>query len=128
MKVFVYGTLKKGYHNHRLLKEAEYLGEAELKGYKIYDLPYGYPCIMKSEKNEVSVKGEVYLINDYILDRLDLLEGYRDKVNKKGNLYNRELKEVIKGDNEVIKVFVYEWGREELPERAILCKDGKWVY
>lgn len=77
MKVFVYGTLKKGYGNNRLLTEAEYLGEAFVEGFRMY-YSWGkgsYPIVVPDKKK---IKGEVYEIKDdrNILNNLDALEGH----------------------------------------------------
>jgi gamma-glutamylcyclotransferase (GGCT)/AIG2-like uncharacterized protein YtfP len=69
--VFVYGTLKKGYSNHRLLEGATCFGEAEVRDYSMVDgpgFPYAFP------KTHSWVKGEVYEVDD--LGPLDRLEGY----------------------------------------------------
>lgn len=72
MKVFVYGTLKKGFRNQSYLKGAKYLEKATMKG-KMYDLG-GYPCIELDE--EGVVYGEVYEIDKNILANLDRCECY----------------------------------------------------
>lgn len=72
MKVFVYGSLKKGFGNHTLLKDAEFVCSEMLTGYSMSDLgffPMAYPdpdgCIF----------GEIYYITPEILEDLDNLEG-----------------------------------------------------
>lgn len=64
-KIFVYGTLKKGYHNHYLLSEAEFLQEKVLSGFKLY-YAYGknsFPVAMLSNDGQ-SIVGEVYKISE----------------------------------------------------------------
>lgn len=80
MKVFVYGTLKKGYGNNVLLNGTKFIEERTLKGYKLYDA--GFPVAAPSEGN--SIKGEVYELpeNSPNLQWLDRLEG-------NGRMYNR---------------------------------------
>lgn len=71
-KVFVYGTLKKGYSNHSLLEGSEYLGKA-----KVYGGLYLLGCIpFVSLKEKGIVCGEVYKINNHTLSLLDALEGF----------------------------------------------------
>lgn len=74
-KVFVYGTLKKGHGNHRLLRGSQQLGRCYVEGpFKLHDLG-AFPAVVRAE--EVGrVFGEVYLINTEVLASLDLLEGY----------------------------------------------------
>ena len=74
MKVFVYGTLKKGFGNHHLLKDASYLGThiTEPK-YTMYSMD-GFPAV--SPIGTTRIIGEVYEITTEILEDLDRLEGY----------------------------------------------------
>ncbi len=47
--VAVYGTLKKGYYNHFLLEECEFLEEGYTKGrYRLFNV--GYPYAVPSEE------------------------------------------------------------------------------
>ena len=71
--VFVYGTLMQGYHNHMLLEDAIFLGQAQTA--EKYRLTYtSFP--MMTEVSEVKVKGELYRIDEREFDNLDILEGY----------------------------------------------------
>lgn len=78
MKVFVYGTLKKGWGNNRLLQQdgAVFLYEHVFEGpFDMVDL-HAFPGLIESPENQNSkIKGEVYLINDAVLSDLDRLEG-----------------------------------------------------
>jgi len=75
MKIMVYGTLKRGYWNNRLLDGAEFVGEAlTVKNYIMTGngIPFIHP-----NKGGLPVKGEVYEINpDKHLSSLDRLEGH----------------------------------------------------
>ena len=76
-KVFVYGTLKRGYGNHRLLENAIYLGKAKTKDRwnmigKTLPFPY---LIERDDVNGKRVEGEVYLVSSTELQQLDRLEG-----------------------------------------------------
>ena len=74
--VFVYGTLKKGYGNHSLIGDGEFWGEAitEDSSFALTSVsPYGgFPLVREGDKK---VKGEVYLVSNKVLKRLDQLEG-----------------------------------------------------
>lgn len=74
MKLFVYGTLKRGYGNHRLMHGAKFLGEAIIEGHVIHDFG-GCPGIRPAEK-KYHVSGELYEITEDMLPRLDRLEGH----------------------------------------------------
>lgn len=68
----VYGTLKKGHPNHRVIEDAEYLGQEAIEGWAMYSLGY-FPCIVPM-KLSGQVVVEVYKVPD--LARADRLEGY----------------------------------------------------
>lgn len=87
--VFVYGSLKQGFHNHPLL----YHGAAIYQGEAITVSPYlmlsgaVYPFLLNPaafiRKTSVEgaigrVKGELYIVRERLLDRLDTLEGHPD--------------------------------------------------
>ncbi|MCK5021000.1 MAG: gamma-glutamylcyclotransferase [Candidatus Peribacteraceae bacterium] len=73
-KVFVYGTLKVGHGNHRLLEGSKQLGEYTTPPkYSMYSLG-GYPGV--TDEGETAIQGELYEVNDNTFERLDMLEGY----------------------------------------------------
>ena len=72
MKIFVYGTLKRGYGNNRLLSGCEFLGEAVTA--PKYDLKArGIPFLVHGN---YAVHGEVYEADEETVYRMDLLEGH----------------------------------------------------
>jgi gamma-glutamylcyclotransferase (GGCT)/AIG2-like uncharacterized protein YtfP len=73
IKVFVYGTLKRGYGNHRLLiGRSIFVGADSIRG-KLYDLG-NFPGVWHG--NDL-VQGEVYKIaGPEVLRDLDCLEGH----------------------------------------------------
>ena len=79
MLVMVYGTLKKGFGNHRLLHGSEYAGPASVAG-TMYSLG-AFPAVTLG--GERTVLGEVYDVDESVLRSLDSLEGYP-------GWYNRE--------------------------------------
>jgi gamma-glutamylcyclotransferase (GGCT)/AIG2-like uncharacterized protein YtfP len=71
-KVFVYGTLKRGYGNHRVMEaaEGEFLQKDTIKGYEIYNTGC-FPAVVEGEG---VVQGEVFEVPEegmYFLDRLE---------------------------------------------------------
>lgn len=86
-KIFVYGSLKSGFRNHRLLQEsnAEFLGTKYTKDTNFLMFSLGsYPAVVKNEKfGYGAIEGELYLIDDNTLFKLDLLES-------NGSFYKRE--------------------------------------
>ena len=73
MRIFVYGTLKKGGKNHFFLQDSKFIRYETLKGYSIYDIKHGFPLMFKTEENS-KVYGEVYEIDSDTLMRIDGLE------------------------------------------------------
>ena len=105
--IFVYGTLKRGYGNYRLIqgfttKELPATTEGEL-----YDVG-GIPGLVEGDN---TVKGELmYIDSDYYqpaLRVLDRLEGY-DENNKSNSLYIRKLTKVL-ANHQRIDAYAYFW-------------------
>jgi len=74
-RVFVYGTLKRGHGNHRLLRNSVFLGSGSTaQRFPLYvrGLPYLYPQPNSGEH----VLGEVYQVDPQTMARLDKLEGH----------------------------------------------------
>jgi gamma-glutamylcyclotransferase (GGCT)/AIG2-like uncharacterized protein YtfP len=70
MKIFVYGTLLRGEANHHFLQGAEFWGIDRLANAQLFDLGE-YPMILPGAG---IVQGEIYLVNEEILMKLDVLE------------------------------------------------------
>lgn len=88
-KVFVYGTLKAGYGNHRsYLHSAEALGEASTvsRHYALLDLG-AFPGAVRHREGG-QVHGELYRVDDATLRALDRLEG-------NGSFYQRQRVHVL---------------------------------
>lgn len=85
-KLFVYGTLRRGCGNHRLLDGSEYHGIAVLDGYRMVSLG-GFPAIYRGEKGD-TVTGEVYEVDAATLRRLDSLEGFNRQTPTMHDLYH----------------------------------------
>lgn len=83
MNLFVYGTLKQGYGNNRLLAGAEFLGPCTISSsFYLVDLGPFPAALPSNEQHEIV--GEVYKIDSNILRNTDRLEGYP-------GFYNRSL-------------------------------------
>ncbi|HHV65924.1 MAG TPA: gamma-glutamylcyclotransferase [Peptococcaceae bacterium] len=114
--VFVYGTLMKGYENHRYyLAQAEYLGKGEIEGYALYAVS-SFPGIVP-EKGE-KVKGELYRVDSDTLVELDILEG-------EGSLYLRKMVKVTM-DQKTVEAWVYIWNGETRGKKKINYDDQPW--
>lgn len=64
MRLFVYGSLKKGFFNHKRFgfDKLNFLGEKVIKGYALINLGQ-YPGMVNADP-ESTVKGEIYEIDD----------------------------------------------------------------
>lgn len=114
--VFVYGSLKRGFHNHLLLENAVFLGEYETLGqFTMYD--YGsFPAVTVQPSN-YSIFGELYEVDDITLEILDDLEGHPE-------WYDRG-EVVLVGTK--IKPFMYFMPRNLLSDRAVEMDNGVWT-
>ena len=121
--VFVYGTLKMGYHNHRLLEGAEFKGIGVIHNYGVFGMPYGIPGVKAHEGSYVV--GEIYSVDEKILERLDMLEGYRGE-GFRDNMYNRKKEVAVLGSEEKLEVYFYEWNRAK-PLGYDYIESGKWL-
>lgn len=75
-RVFCYGTLKRGYGNHSLLRDSKFIGEAETQPIlTMVDLG-SFPAVLLNSDGETAVKGEVYEVNEATMQQLDWLEGH----------------------------------------------------
>jgi gamma-glutamylcyclotransferase (GGCT)/AIG2-like uncharacterized protein YtfP len=100
--VFVYGTLMSGQSASDMMNGAEYLGNAVLRDHVMYG-PGSYPGIVPRAGE--TVLGEVYIVDNDTLRRLDGYEG-------EGSLYTRAaaLTELV--DGRKINAYVYLYNGE----------------
>ena len=79
-RIFVYGTLKRGFSNATELAAARFERAATTaRGYALH-IVFGYPALVRSAAGVVH--GELYRVTDEQLRRLDVFEGenYRREV------------------------------------------------
>ena len=75
-KVFVYGTLKQGFGNNILLKDAKYLGKAKsVSKWDMIGENMPFPYLLERNDEGMQIEGEVYEVDRETSDRLDQLEG-----------------------------------------------------
>ena len=113
--LFVYGTLKRGFYNHYFLEGAEFIGKAiTVDKYSLYVKGF-IPYVLKSPKIS-NIKGEVYLVNEDTLQKIDILEGHPYE-------YKREkIKVKLEDSDEVIHAWMYFYKDTEEP--GILIPEG----
>ena len=101
---FVYGTLKRGHGNNRILAQsstAQFVEEGiTTPEFNLYHLG-GFPGV--TENGETAVHGEIWSVQDVDTKRrLDMLEDYR-KDNPTMGLYN---KKVITVNNKNVNIYL----------------------
>lgn len=109
INVAVYGTLRAGEGNHRLMSDAKFLGDDETKG--IMHSLGGFPAV--DIDGEGKIKIEVYVVDENTFRRLDGLEGYP-------HFYNRS--EV---DTQFGKAWMYHIDAAQLAGRPVITS-GDW--
>lgn len=103
-RVFVYGTLRRGEHNHRLLESARFVGEGHTPpSFTLRDLG-AYPALV--DGGSTRVVGEIYEVEGVTLSALDRLEDHP-------RLYRRE--QIALDDGERVEAYLLPadraWGR-----------------
>ena len=119
-KVFVYGTLLEGEHNHSLMNGAQCLDGVRLDGAKMFDVGY-FPCIVDSGNPHQTVYGELYEISDETLMVLDDLES-------EGRMYERREVTVVSCEpdsTEKTTAWAYFWLRGST-HRMSPIDSGQW--
>ncbi len=72
--LFVYGSLKKNKARHRLIEGQKFIGISETKPiYRLYNNGT-FPVMVEDEKNGISIKGELWEIEENCLNFLDFVE------------------------------------------------------
>ena len=110
--LFVYGTLKRGYHNHQVyMHGARFLGTARLYGYTLLidGIPFAIPA-----RPECFVEGELYDIPRQRLRAIDALEGHPR--------YYRRVLETVSFGGQAVKAYVYIYPHPRLD----FCLDSRW--
>lgn len=117
--VFVYGTLKKGFSNHRLLASSELLGAARtVNKYAMYTT--GVPIVVKDESVS-EIFGELYRVDEATLVYLDSLEGHPD-------WYRREMVDVLLlEDDREGQQAERAWIYFNLDKRGALVPSGEYL-
>lgn len=74
MYVFVYGTLKRGYGNNRVLGQSRFIGRATTL-WPFFMKSAGFPVLFRTPET-ANVEGELFEVNSqHIMAALDRLEG-----------------------------------------------------
>lgn len=113
-KLFVYGTLKKGYANHHVLDGAKFVCNGVLPKAVLYSLG-GFPGLQRTSSIEDEVVGEIYEIDERVLERCDRLEGHPSFYCRKTDdiFVNRE------DENDYVSAYYYEYPHKVNEDKRI---------
>ena len=79
--VFVYGSLKKGSHNHGVLGDSKMLGRGNtVEKFTMLDLG-SYPAVIDGD--DYVIQGELYEVRPLAFESVEFLEGYPEFYNRK---------------------------------------------
>lgn len=115
-KVFVYGTLKRGFPLSTHLQDQKFIGEYRTKpNYRLFMPTKGwFPMMVSVEEGGVAIEGELWELDDKTMLRLDRAEG---------PLYEREFIELDPNlEQELVEVYLYKY---EITEDDL--KQGRFV-
>ncbi len=116
--ISVYGSLRKNCGNHRLLENANYLGEFKTEPvFSLYSLG-GYPGL--KENGNTSVTMEVYEVTPEEARRVDNLEGYTPGA-KNNTFYDKIMIDTPYGKAGTY-IYVPNTNRLELVESGDWCE------
>ncbi|MDA7881277.1 gamma-glutamylcyclotransferase [Akkermansiaceae bacterium] len=117
--IFVYGALRKGASNDWRMKDAQWLGPAQVLG-TLVKIDW-YPGLVLG--GDRVVKGELYEVSKELMKELDKFEGIGLADEGEGE-YHRLKTEVI-FEEEPLPVWIYEWlkGVEGYP----VVESGDWL-
>src|SRR6267143_82706 len=114
--VFVYGTLRRGGARamSTLFPNSKFIADAKVSG-SLYDLG-AYPGLLINESNSL-VTGEVYEVDDEILNQLDDIEA--------SSYYRRTQVEISLGANRKAS-WIYEPNPDAYSLRTLI-RSGDWI-
>ena len=123
-KLFVYGTLRRGFPLHPRLgkKSVRYLGKGKIRG-RLYDLGE-FPGALPSSSPDAEIEGEVYelLDGDKQLRELDVLEEFYPN-RPDDSLFVRRLTDVRLHGGQHVKAWVYFLPKRPVKARTIAGGD-----
>lgn len=120
MKVFVYGTLKRGFSNNRLLDTSEFITTATMNQVKMLNIG-AFPGVVEAPESQV--QGELWEVPESALGSLDALEGYSE-ASEEYSLYLRREGVVETPEGSLVACVFYLWNGGENGYDTV--DSGKW--
>lgn len=116
MKMFVYGSLRKGYHNHdRFLTGCRYVGDGITNPEFTMITLGNFPGVFAG--GDTAIKGEIYEVNLPTLRQLDRLEGHPD-------FYRRTA--ITLQDGMEVRIYLYQPPVSEPELNRFKIHSGDW--
>ncbi|WP_187118801.1 gamma-glutamylcyclotransferase family protein [Bacillus marasmi] len=119
--VFTYGTLRDDERNHYLLKDAILVARQAWTTGELYDTGLGSPAMKQSSRGRVY--GDLYLVSDEELQKLDKLEGFHP--GGKQNLFER-MQQFVSHDSGEKLAYVYVISEKKESMLKTKIKQGDW--
>lgn len=124
LPVFVYGTLRKGHGNYRLLAGRTVDEARAVVDGILHAAPHGgFPCAVEGDG---VIVGELMFIGDEVFDEtmyaLDMLEGYHEN-NPKRSMYLRKVVTATTPQGEDFEAYMYFWNYDRVGD---LIPSGDW--
>ena len=110
--IFVYGSLKRGFHNHSWLDNVAYCGDGMTKDSNLIMSDAGaYPIVYSRDLHNVDgaddwagyyghVSGELYIVDSATLANLDRLEGHP-------TFYRRRKVDILRSGQRTVPAWMY---------------------
>jgi gamma-glutamylaminecyclotransferase len=121
--VFVYGSLKRGFGNHKLLEGSKFFGitETVYRNFRMHPLLGSFPAVTVAVDDAFAIMGELYEVDSATMKRLDLLEG-------NGSMYTRRLVSVYNG-SEIVEAWMYLMSENDrLVKNNMVYSTNRFVY
>lgn len=118
-KVVVYGTLRSGHYNNRLMETSDFISKVRLNEKATMYSNGGFPILSFAETgNETEIVGELYEVPEgQAMARLDALEGYP-------RWYNRTEREFTTESGDTVTAWIYH--QDHIFNDLQVVESGDW--
>ena len=120
--VAVYGTLRVGQGNNRLLGDSPQLASLTLPDYDMYTLG-GFPGVIPTARKGAEITVEIYQVTEEVLARLDILEGYHEADEQHSMYFRREIQVPEVG---ATYIYIYNNERRSFNDDNLIIH-GDWI-
>lgn len=115
MRMFVYGSLKRGHHNHEFLTGSRFVADGTTQpSYDMLDFGH-YPAVVPN--GAYSIRGEVFLVTGTVLGMVDALEGHP--------MFFRRIEVPVRTDQGVVPAWMYLFDGDH-EDAAPVPADGRY--